>query len=102
MKRDIHLKLDEGQILELQALSKKEGLPFVRFIETAVREYLEQVKLGKRYRISAVNDISGIRETISGMVKSKDEAIKLLDITRNPKHGFTLVYKHPQIERVTL
>lgn len=102
MKKDVHFKLDEGQILELKALAETEGLPFVRFIETAVREYLEHIGAHRYYRVTAVSEVTGQRMAVTARTKTKDDAVNLLNNLRNPKLGWTENWKRPQIERVTL
>lgn len=102
MKKDVHLKLEEGQILELKALAEAEGFPFVRFIETAVREYLEHIGANRYYRVTGVNEITGQRKSITARCRTQSQALTLLDQLRDGKNGWNTIYKRCQIERVTL
>lgn len=102
MKKDVHFKIDEGLLMELDALSKEEGLPQVRFIETAVREYLSQLKGGCKYRITGVNEITGVRQAIGAIVKDRDNAQELLLKARELYGNSYKIYKRLQVERVTL
>lgn len=102
MKKDVHFKIDEGLLMELDALSKEEGLPQVRFIETAVREYLSQLKGGRKYRITGVNEITGVRQFISYIIKDRDIAQEQLFKYRKLYHDAYKVYKRLQVERVTI
>lgn len=102
MKKDVHLKLEEGQILELKALAEAEGLPFVRFIETAIREYLQHVGAKRRYRITAVNETTGIREAISPIYLSGENIIDKQEQYRELYQKIYNTHKRLQVERVTL
>lgn len=102
MKKDVHFKIDEGLLLELDAMSSNEGLPAVRFIETALREFLDQAKNARKYRITAVNNITGIRHAISAAYKTRDDADHVLQRMRKLKDGIPQYYSRLQIERCTL
>lgn len=102
MKKDVHFKIEESLLMELDALSKEEGLPQVRFIETAVREYLTLLKGGRNYRITGVNEITGVRQFITAMIKDRDTAQERL-ITYRKFYGDSYkIYKRLQVERVTI
>lgn len=102
MKKDVHFKIDEGLLYELDLLSKEEGLPQVRFIETAVREYIEMQKKSNEYRLTGVNNITGVRQSVSAKYKSKDEAQEALDNIRKHKTHIQDYYTMLQIEKVTI
>ncbi|MBR2555729.1 MAG: hypothetical protein IKE94_12780 [Aeriscardovia sp.] len=88
--------------MELEALSKEEGLPQVRFIETAVREYLSQLKGGHKYRITGVNEITGVRQFVSAIFNDLDTAQdQLSDFRKYYRNTFAL-YSRLQVERVTI
>lgn len=102
MKKDVHFKIEESLLIELNALSKEEGLPQVRFIETAVREYLSQLKGGRKYRITGVNELTGVRQFISAIIKDRDNAQERLFHYRMVYGDAYKIYKRLQVERVTL
>lgn len=102
MKKDVHFKIDESLLIELDALSKEEGLPQVRFIETAVREYLSQLQCGRKYRITGVNEITGVRQFISAIIKDRDVAQDRLCKFRKFYSDSYKIYKRLQVERVTI
>lgn len=102
MKKDVHFKIDEGLLQELELLSHEDGLPLVRFIETAVREYLTMLKAGRRYRITGVNEITGVRQTISALINDRDTAQERLFNFRKFYGDAYKIYKRLQVERVTL
>lgn len=102
MKKDVHFKIDESLLIELDALSKEEGLPQVRFIETAVREYLSQLKGGRKYRITGVNEITGVRQSVSAIFNDQDIARDRLSDFRKHYRNANVVYSRLQVERVTI
>lgn len=102
MKKDVHFKIDQGLLMELDALSKEEGLPQARFIETAVREYIEMQKKSNEYRLTGVNNITGVRQSVSAKYKSKEVAQAALDNIRKHKTFIQDYYTRLQIEKVTI
>ena len=102
MKKDVHFKIEESLLMELDALSKEEGLPQVRFIETAVREYLSLLKGGHKYRITGVNEITGVRQFISAIIYDRDTAQERLFNFRKFYGDAYKIYKRLQVERVTI
>lgn len=102
MKKDVHFKIEESLLMELDALSQEEGLPQVRFIETAVREYLSQLKGGRKYRITGVNEITGVRQFISAIFNDLDTAQDRLTDFRKHYRDANVIYTRLQVERVTI
>lgn len=102
MKKDVHFKIEEGLLMELDALSKEVGLPQVRFIETAVREYIEMQKKSNEYRLTGVNNLTGVRQSVSAKYKSKEAAQVALDNIRKHKTYIQDYYTRLQIEKVTI
>lgn len=102
MKKDVHFKIDESLLIELDALSKEEGLPQVRFIETAVREYLSQLKGGRKYRITGVNEITGVRQFVSAIFNDQETARDRLSDIRKHYRDIKVIYSRLQVERVTI
>lgn len=102
MKQDLHIKIEESYIHQLQELAKEEGLPFTRFIETAIREYLQHVGPKAKYRITAFNDITGQREVLSPVYLRGDNIISKMDEYRKLYQKIFDTHKRLQVERVTL
>lgn len=102
MKQDLHIKIEESYILQLQELAREEGLPFTRFIETAIREYLQHVGPKAKYRITAFNDITGQREAISPVYLRGDNIITKMGEYRELYQKIYDTHKRLQVERVTL
>lgn len=102
MKVDLHIKIEQSYILQLQELSKEEGLPFTRFIETAIREYLEHVGPKAKYRITAFNDTTGKREAISPIYLRGENILEKQQQYRELYQKIYDTHKRLQVERVTL
>lgn len=102
MKKDLHIKIEESYIHQLQELSKEEGLPFTRFIETAIREYLQHVGPKAKYRITAYNDVTGQREAISPVYLRGENISAKQEQYRELYQKIYDTHKRLQVERVTL
>lgn len=102
MKKDVHFKIDEGLVLAINQLSHDVQLPATRIIETAVREYIEMQKKSNEYRLTGVNNITGVRQSVSAKYKSKEAAQEALDIIRKRKTHIQDYYTRLQIEKVTI
>lgn len=98
MKKDIHIKVEQCYLNYLEDLAKKEGLPFVRLIETAIREYCETLKKYdlSRYRVTGFNTWTGRREVLSGLFRTATDAqIASVQYRDN-------IHIRLQVEKVTL
>lgn len=102
MKKDVHFKIDEGLVLAINQLSHDVQLPAARIIETAVREYIEMQKKSNEYRLTGVNNITGVRQSVSAKYKTKEAAQEALDNIRKHKTYIQDYYTKLQIEKVTL
>lgn len=102
MKKDVHFKIDEGLVLAINQLSHDVQLPAARIIETAVREYIEIQKKSNKYRLTGVNNITGVRQSVSAKFNSKEEAQAILDDIRKHKTYIQDYYTRLQIEKVTI
>lgn len=102
MKKDVHFKIDEGLVLAIKRLSYDIQLPVARIIETAVREYIEMQKKSNDYRLTGVNNITGVRQSVSAKYKSKEAAQAILDDIRKHKTYIQDYYTRLQIEKVTI
>lgn len=102
MKADLHIKIEQSYITQLQDLAKEEGLPFTRFIETAIREYLQHVGPKAKYRITAFNDVTGQREAISPIYLRGDNILEKAEQYRELYQKIYDTHKRLQVERVTL
>lgn len=102
MKKDVHFKIDEGLLQRLEHLAHEVGLPATRFIETALREYLEEQRKKEAYRITGVNEITGVRMSVSAMYKTMDAAQAALDRIRKEKNYIQNYFRRLQVEKVTI
>lgn len=102
MKKDVHFKIDEGLVLAINQLSLDVQLPAARIIETAVREYIEMQKKSNEYRLTGVNNITGVRQSVSAKYKTKEAAQEALDNIRKHKTYIQDYYTRLQIEKVTI
>lgn len=102
MKIDVHFKIDESLIYRLDQLSKDIGLPITRFIETAIREYIQTQRTSNFYRITGINQITGNRCMVSPRYKDIDVARAALDNFRRNKNVIADYYTNLQLEKVTL
>lgn len=102
MKQDLHIKIEESYIHQLQELAKEEGLPFTRFIETAIREYLQHLGPKAKYRITAYNDVTGQREAISPVYLRGENILAKQQQYRELYQKIYDTHKRLQVERVTL
>lgn len=102
MKIDLHIKVEQSYIMQLQQLAKEEGLPFTRFIETAIREYLQHVGPKAKYRITAFNDVTGKREAISPIYLRGENIVEKQKQYRQLYQKIYETHKRLQVERVTL
>lgn len=102
MKQDLHIKIEESYILQLKELEQEDGLPFTRYIETAIREYLQHVGPKAKYRITAFNDTTGKRDVISPLFLRGDNIIDKMEQYRELYQKIYDTHKRLQVERVTL
>lgn len=102
MKRDCHFKIEEELLQRLYKLAEDVGLPATRFIESAIREYIERQRGHERYTITGVNKITETRIPCTAQFKTLDAAQMSLDNIRKSKSFIMDYYKKLQIEKVTL
>ena len=102
MKKDVHFKIEESLVMGINRLAKDLELPTARIVETAIREYLEMQKKSDNYRITGVNQITGVRHSVSAMYKGRAAADAALLNIRKHKSYINDYYSRLQIEKVTI